>query len=216
MVAACAGLCAGRARALSFGGEVTYSGALGPVGPSRPLCLCLYADASLRVGIGCLIHNANPWSYHLNGLNVPTYYAVAFLDVHSNERRDPDEPYEIYQDLAAPPAGAIDAAANPDDIDFAFGDENLPATATPSASPSPTATVATPTEVATPSPTSTVVAGDCDDDGTVSVAELVRAVGVALETLPVSSCTAADRDGDGRVRIDELTAALNAALNGSS
>ncbi|HSP98351.1 MAG TPA: hypothetical protein VL049_14080, partial [Candidatus Dormibacteraeota bacterium] len=123
------------------------------------------------------------------------------------------------------PGDPLNGKSTASDIDFVFGDENVPATPTPTetrtssptATPSPTA-AETPTAVDTPTapaatPTAPVaIAGDCDGDGTVSVAELVRAVGIALETLPVSMCPAADRDGDGAVRIEELIAALNAAL----
>ena len=56
--------------------------------------------------------------------------------------------------------------------------------------------------------------GDCDGDGQVSVAELVRGVGIALGSAPLSGCAAADRDGDGQVRIEELVAALDGALDG--
>jgi len=66
-----------------------------------------------------------------------------------------------------------------------------------------------------PTPTPGVVcAGDCDGDGSVSVAELIRAVNIALGTLDVSQCTAVDGDGDGAVAINELIAAVNSALDG--
>lgn len=56
-------------------------------------------------------------------------------------------------------------------------------------------------------------AGDCDDDGQVTVAELTLAVRDALG-LAEDSCGAADRDGDGTVTVDELVAAVSAALDG--
>ena len=55
-------------------------------------------------------------------------------------------------------------------------------------------------------------AGDCDDDGTVTVAELVRAVGIALGVAPLTICPVADADADGTVAIADLIAAVNAAL----
>ena len=55
-------------------------------------------------------------------------------------------------------------------------------------------------------------AGDCDDDGAVTVAELVRAVGIALASAPLNACPAADANADGTVAIDELIAAVTAAL----
>jgi hypothetical protein len=55
-------------------------------------------------------------------------------------------------------------------------------------------------------------AGDCDGSGAVSIAELVRAVNIALGVTDVATCTAADRNGDGTVAINELIAAVNSAL----
>jgi hypothetical protein len=54
--------------------------------------------------------------------------------------------------------------------------------------------------------------GDCDGDGTVSVNELVAAVGIALGTVDPSACLQTDHDQDGYVTVDELIAAINAAL----
>lgn len=56
--------------------------------------------------------------------------------------------------------------------------------------------------------------GDCDGDGHVTVAELVRAVGIALGNGAVSSCAAADVDGDRAVTVNELIGAVNRALTG--
>jgi hypothetical protein len=193
------------ARAQSFGGALNYTGALGPVGSRKPLCVCLYTDAALTASIGCLLLRSNDTSYHV-AVGNRSYYAIAFLDLHINERHDPDEPYEIFQDRAAAPGVAIDARQHPTDIDFVFGDENLPGNA-------PTATPTAIQAANTPTATPMGLPGDCDGDGSVSVAELVSAVAIALDARPLSDCTAADRDGDGAVHIDELIAALNAALD---
>lgn len=198
---------AGRAEAQGLSGTISYSGALGPVGARKPLCLCLYRDAALTNQVGCLIYRITPINYQVTRLARANYYAVAFLDLHVNERLDPDEPYEIYLARADVPADPIAAADNPTDIDFSFGDENLPpppATATPTATVEPTGT---------PTSTPPAGAGDCDGDGTVAVAELVRAVGIALGAIDRAACPAADLNGDGQVRIEELIAALNAALS---
>jgi hypothetical protein len=56
--------------------------------------------------------------------------------------------------------------------------------------------------------------GDCDASGRVSIAELVRAVNIALEAGSIDACPAADRDRNGRVTVDELVQAVNAALSG--
>ena len=55
-------------------------------------------------------------------------------------------------------------------------------------------------------------ASDCNDDGAVTIDELVRAVRVALGELATDACPPADRDGDGTVSISELIAAVNVAL----
>lgn len=182
------------ARAEAFSGVVSYDGGLGPVNGQKPLCVCVYTDADLTNGLGCLILRRNAAAYALNNLGNRDYYLIAFLDLHINERLDPDEPYEIFQRRAALPADPVGGRSGRDDVDFAFGDENLAATPTPSPTAAPSA------------------AGDCDGNDVVSVDELVRAVAIALESVALSTCPAADLDGDGAVRIDELIAALNLAL----
>jgi hypothetical protein len=56
--------------------------------------------------------------------------------------------------------------------------------------------------------------GDCDGNGRVAVDELVRAVGISLDTTSVDQCPSADHDGDGRVRVDELVTGVGHALHG--
>lgn len=60
---------------------------------------------------------------------------------------------------------------------------------------------------------STVCAGDCGGDGSVTIDELIRAVGIALGG-PVSACPAGDVNGDGLVLIEELVSAVRRALDG--
>lgn len=55
-------------------------------------------------------------------------------------------------------------------------------------------------------------AGDCDADGRVAIADLVRGVGIALGA--EAECDGLDRDADGRISIDELVTAVTAALDG--
>lgn len=57
-------------------------------------------------------------------------------------------------------------------------------------------------------------AGDCDADGMVTVADLVRGVTLSLGTAAVDTCIAFDRDGDGTVVVNELILGVNAALSG--
>ena len=56
--------------------------------------------------------------------------------------------------------------------------------------------------------------GDCDGDGTVTVAELVTGVSIALGTRPIAACESLDVGGDGRVTVDEALAAVHHALRG--
>lgn len=184
-----------------FSGELTYTGSLGPVKASRPLCVCVYTDAQLTKRLGCVIESSNDTQYSINSRTATDYFVIAFLDIHINERLDPDEPYEIFRDRAAVPADPVLGNSGRTDIDFVFGDENLPGAATP-----------TPTVTPVPPP----LAGDCDGNGDVTVEELVRAVAIALGTVDLSTCPAADGDGDGLVRIDELIHAVTAALAASS
>jgi hypothetical protein len=75
-------------------------------------------------------------------------------------------------------------------------------------------TNAEPPPTATPTPTPTFAippcVGDCDDDGTVSLGELVEGVGGALGR---ATCAAFDVDGDGDTSVQELVMAVNASMN---
>lgn len=57
-------------------------------------------------------------------------------------------------------------------------------------------------------------AGDCDNNGAVSIDELVRAVRVALGQEAVEVCAAVDQDSDDRVTVAELVGAVRGALRG--
>jgi hypothetical protein len=191
-------------------GRIEYTGGLGPVGSRRPLCLCVYTDAEMRVDIGCLIFRSNPVTYQITGLAARDFYVVAFVDLEINERLDPEEPFEIYRDRVTTPADPVAAAPGTTGIDFVFGDENLAlATPTPTVVPASTSTPL-------PNPTMTlgVCPGDCDDDGSVPVSEIVLAVSIALGLQDLADCLAADLDGNGRISVSEIVTAVNAALGG--
>lgn len=55
---------------------------------------------------------------------------------------------------------------------------------------------------------------DCDDDGRVTVDELVTHIGIALQTSPLDACVVADADGDGVVTVHEVIGGVQAALGG--
>ena len=56
--------------------------------------------------------------------------------------------------------------------------------------------------------------GDCNQDGHVTVDELVIGVNIALGELQLSACPTFDSSGDGQVTVEELTLAVNNALSG--
>lgn len=56
--------------------------------------------------------------------------------------------------------------------------------------------------------------GDCNGNGQVDISELIRAVAIALGSLPVSECRAVDTNNSDSVSISELVAGVNAALIG--
>jgi hypothetical protein len=56
--------------------------------------------------------------------------------------------------------------------------------------------------------------GDCNDDGAVTVDEMVTGVAIALGDADPSACRALDANGDGVVTIDELVAAVTNVLDG--
>ena len=56
--------------------------------------------------------------------------------------------------------------------------------------------------------------GDCNENGTVVVGELIRGIGVGLGVRPMDECPAVDEDGSGVVEIGELVLAVHHALEG--
>ena len=211
-------LLAGTASGQSVSGKIDYSGALGPIDSRRPLCLCLYADAQLLSGLGCLIYSTNAVNFTISGLGAVDYYAVAFVDLHRNERLDADEPFEIYNNRAAPPADAIGGASHNMHVDFEFGDENLPNAPTPTPSetvlisPTPTETeLAAPTPSATPSePGPSATATPSSPTPTESAPATSTSTPSPQVTTPAA--VAGDCDRSGSVGIDELVRAVGIAL----
>jgi hypothetical protein len=61
----------------------------------------------------------------------------------------------------------------------------------------------------TPTPPCT---GDCDQDGSVDVGELIIGVSVALGSRPIGDCDALDANGDLQITVDELVAAVGRSL----
>lgn len=67
---------------------------------------------------------------------------------------------------------------------------------------------------ATAQPSTTACIGDCDGDGRVTVAELVRGVRIAIGAAANAECPAIDSSEDGSVTVVELIQAVNRLLNG--
>jgi len=80
----------------------------------------------------------------------------------------------------------------------------------------PTPAVATPTPAPRPTQSPAPCPGDCSADGTVTVAELVRGMRIALGNADPQTCPEGDVNGDGTVSVDEMMAAVGAALEGCS
>jgi hypothetical protein len=59
-----------------------------------------------------------------------------------------------------------------------------------------------------------VCAGDCDRNGTVITAELIRGVNIAFEVVSLETCPAFDSDASGSVTIDELVAGVDNSVLG--
>ncbi|MFI5398464.1 MAG: matrixin family metalloprotease [Candidatus Binatia bacterium] len=56
--------------------------------------------------------------------------------------------------------------------------------------------------------------GDCNEDGVVTVDELLTMVNIALGNATIAQCQAGDANGDGHITVDEILTAVNNALNG--
>ena len=82
----------------------------------------------------------------------------------------------------------------------------------PTDTPAPTASSTSTMASLTPTPIACV--GDCNNDGRVTVDELVRAVNIALGNSFISTCREVDPSGDGQVTVNEILQAVNRALNG--
>jgi parallel beta-helix repeat protein len=60
-----------------------------------------------------------------------------------------------------------------------------------------------------------VLLGDCNENGVVTIDELVLGLDIALERAPLSDCPGFDRNRDGALAIDELLGAVETALSAS-
>jgi YVTN family beta-propeller protein len=63
-------------------------------------------------------------------------------------------------------------------------------------------------------PSAVTCTGDCDDNGTVNINELISGVNITLGNRPLEICMAFDNDQSGTVTISELIQAVNNVLDG--
>jgi hypothetical protein len=76
--------------------------------------------------------------------------------------------------------------------------------------PTPSATAsASPSATATPS-----CAGDCENDGQVTVDDLVKLINIALGIRDLEDCLPGDTNNDSLITVEEIIQATNNALNG--
>src|SRR4030095_4602999 len=57
--------------------------------------------------------------------------------------------------------------------------------------------------------------GDCDNNGTIAITDLMVGVRIDLGLDAVTTCPSFDRDGDGSVVVNELIMSINGAVNGA-
>jgi Ca2+-binding EF-hand superfamily protein len=69
-----------------------------------------------------------------------------------------------------------------------------------------------PFEANSAAPTSCV--GDCNNDHSVTVDEILTMVNIALGNADMSTCKDGDANKDGQITVDEILTAVNNALNG--
>jgi len=86
-------------------------------------------------------------------------------------------------------------------------------TATPTQPATPTGTPATATPTPSPTPTPKCV-GDCGNDNTVTIDDVVVMINVALGDALISTCEAGDKNRNGVITVDEIIMAVNNALTG--
>jgi hypothetical protein len=68
--------------------------------------------------------------------------------------------------------------------------------------------------IAAEAPPLPACAGDCNDDRTVAINELLIGVNIVIGSAELAACPAFDTSDDGEVTVSELIQAVNAALNG--
>jgi hypothetical protein len=66
----------------------------------------------------------------------------------------------------------------------------------------------------TPTPSPKPCVGDCGDDSTVTIDDILTVVNIALGNVPLDDCLLGDANRDGQITVDEILTAVTNALNG--
>jgi protocatechuate 3,4-dioxygenase beta subunit len=157
-------------------------------------------------------------SYRISQLFFPEDITAGIFSLHSeySPYGQPDTVFSTDGIFAAIPAGQrdrliLDVAQMTDGAMLASKTVAVVQGSGQTATPSATSVAATPTPtLGGPVP----CIGDCDDDGSITVAELIRGVNIALGRSDLSTCSGFDENANGSVAVSELIQAVNAALRG--
>ena len=130
----------------------------------------------------------------------------------ANATHRPDQPAPVTTAATFVPALTVETDVLLPECEFGTGPTRTPTiTETPTATGTATPVSPTPTETPPPPPQ---CLGDCNEDGQVTVDEIVTLVNIALGSTSISMCPNGDFDGGGTVTVDEIVTALNFALDG--
>jgi hypothetical protein len=66
----------------------------------------------------------------------------------------------------------------------------------------------------TPGPTAPPCVGDCNNDHSVTVGEILTLINIAVGNAEISACEIGDANQDGQITVDEILTSVNYALNG--
>jgi hypothetical protein len=174
------------ARIPGIAGTATYTGSLGGVSHRRQIIIDAFADPEFtRQALETDVEtNGGRYGLVTGHLESPLLYLRVYLDTNHNHQPDPGEPLAT---CGAP----IQAGPDQTNVAIAFGDGGA-------------ATCAV----------SALCVGDCNNDHSVTVNEILTMVNIALGNTPVTTCEAGDANHDSQITVDEILAAVNNALNG--
>jgi len=189
-------------------GVTVVAGGTSAAAPSWAGIVALLNDATRLDASGAL----NPVLYRLGREQYAGTGRAVFHDVVRGDNSfngvlgyDAGAGYDLASGLGTPDVAVLAQALSAID--------NTPTpTATPTTPATQTATSALPTQSATPSADSCL--GDCNNDHSVTVDEVLVLLTISLGTADISTCAAGDANHDGQITIDEILAAVNAARTG--